>query len=127
MPGTLTHSPAHIVQQMVVDSTLGTDPEDDLAWPVYYSKAPGVPDNSVTVFDTTGMYTGRTATDGERAEHHGVQLRVMSATDAIGYRKARELAVWLDSDVYQTVVTIESVVYVVHAVTRTVAEWLRHE
>lgn len=118
--GTLEHSPADILGQLLVLMGVGTEPTDDLSWPVYVANEPDLPDNCITVYDTAGRDDGRMQVSGERAEHHGVQVRIRSTTHPIGYLKAREVAVALDEDVYQEGVTFDSgESYTVHSVSRT--------
>jgi hypothetical protein len=57
--------------------------------------------------------------DGERAEHHGVMVRVRSASHSSGWAKARAIAVAMDTDVYQEQVLIGSSTYLVHQISRT--------
>ena len=119
MPGSLDHSPAEIVRRVLIALGLGADPQAvSPEWPVYAVSETNNPDNVITVYNTTGTQSGRTR-DGERQEHHGIQIRVRSAYEAIGYQKARDIAVALDQDVYQEPVAIDGKAYRVHAITRT--------
>lgn len=121
MPGTLTHSPARIVAQMLIGMGHGTNPlaEPLGDWPVYADAEPPLPDSVITVRDTAGRDGGREHVQGERAEHHGILIRVRSSTHEGGYAKARALAVALDQDVYQESLSISGSSYRVHCVTRT--------
>ena len=124
MPGTLTHSPGDVVRWLMVSLGLGADPTVTPygSWPVFQAVEPSglnVPDNCLTVYDTAGRDGGREQVQGERSEHHGIQVRVRSATHNVGYTKARALAVAFDQTVYQNNVTISSQRYLVHCLTRT--------
>lgn len=92
----LTHSAGYILRQALVDLSLGSNPVDQEAWPVYHSKEPSEPDNVITISDTTARDLGRTSPDSERTELYGVQVRVRSADEEAGWAKVRALAVALD-------------------------------
>lgn len=120
MPGTLLHSPADVIRRLLIDLGLGLDPSPttaEVTWPVYATTEPSVPDNCITVYDTTGYDEGRTAPDSERQEHHGFQVRIRSATFATGYVKARAIATAMDAQ-YQDVMTLDGSRYLVHCITR---------
>lgn len=119
MPGSLTHSPADIVRRLLIALGVGVDPPSS-PWPIYASGEPSLPDNVITVFGTTGRQHGRTATDGEMQEHHGIQVRIRAATYPVGYTKARTIATALDT-MYQDVITVPSTTnsYLIHAILRT--------
>jgi hypothetical protein len=119
--GLLAHSPADVVRQVLIDLGLGSDPDADpaQAWPVFAAGEPASPDEVVTVYNTSGVTSGRTAPDGERQEHHGLQVRVRSRGPDRGAVKANALAVGLDQQVHNKTVTLGTARYVVRAVTRT--------
>lgn len=119
MPGTLTHSPGDVVRQLLIGLGLGTDPADSGLWPVFAAVEPNTPDNCITLYDTESRRHGRTQTDGEIQEHHGIQFVIRSATYASGYTKARAIAVAADETVYQNTVTISGTSYTVHQISRT--------
>ncbi len=119
MPGTLTHSPADVIRQLLEDLGETTAPGSDLDWESFTSLEPDKPDKSVTVFDTEGVQNGRENIEGTRQEHHGIQVRVRSPGYGDGYTKARSIAVVLDESIDKNVVTISSTSYTVWAVTRT--------
>lgn len=119
MSGSLTHSPAEVVRQLLVDLSLGTLPSAGGSWPICATQELDSPDNAMTVYDTSGRLDGRTMTDGEQQEHYGFQVRVRSATHEAGHAKANAIAVALDQSVLLEVVTVETSVYLVQAVSRT--------
>lgn len=121
MSGLLAHSPADVVRQVLIDLGLGSDPDADppADWPVFAAGEPASPDEVVTVYNTSGRDGGRTAPDGERQEHHGLQVRVRSRSPARGAAKANALAVGLDQQVWNRAVAVDAARYVVRAVTRT--------
>lgn len=119
MSGLLQHSPADVIRYLIIQLGSGSNPDASLAWPVYAAKEPNLPDNCITVFDTEGRDDGRTSPDGERQEFHGVQVKIRATTHALGWDKARDIAVSLDEEVLNETVAIGSSRYVVTAVTRT--------
>lgn len=114
MPQTLTHSPAEIVQALLVSMGLGTEPDDGDDWPVGVASEPGTPDNAITIYDTTGTGGGRSMIDGELFGHCGVQIRVRAATHSLGWPKADAIQTALAESVYQERVTIDGSVYAIH-------------
>jgi len=87
----LTHSPAQIIQQMMIDLGVGTDGSLNNAWPIFSTEEPDDPDNCITVYDTTGSDDGRSMVDGKSMQHHGIQVRIRSYDHQTGYVKAREI------------------------------------
>lgn len=116
MSGSLTHSPAEIIRQLLVDLALGTD---DGTWPVKFATEPNSPDNVITVYNTAGRSDGRVQNGGERQEHHGFQVRIRSTSEAVGYTRARLIAVALDESVLLTTVTVSSSTYLIQSISRT--------
>jgi hypothetical protein len=89
----LNHSPCDILRQLAIDLGLGTDPDDELDWPIY---APALPDaagadHAMQFKDSQGYQIGRYGVTGEQVEVYGVQLMVRSAYPAEGYIKARRI------------------------------------
>ncbi len=124
MPGTLLHSVDDVIRRMLVQLGLVADPDVSPlgSWPGYTADEPSSPDNVVTVYGTTGRDFGRIMIDGERPEHEGFQVRVRAVDHPTGFRKARALAVALDTLVYRQQVsggTLSPNVYCVHSISRT--------
>lgn len=127
MPGPLTLSPADVIANLLVQLGVASIPvtTSGASWGVYVSNEPTSPDRVITVYDTEGRKNGRTMTDGEIQEHHGVQIRIRSDTYPIGYTKARAVVIKLDRDgVAQpesacTTVTIGGVRYWIRNLSRT--------
>lgn len=118
MTGSLTHSPADVVRQLLIDLGHGTIPSGGGSWPVFVSQEPNSPDSVITVYDTTERQDGRTMVDGERQEHEGIQVRIRDPDHAGGYTKAHAIAIALDTFASPTSVTIGSSVYQLWAATR---------
>ncbi|KKN23035.1 hypothetical protein LCGC14_0909060 [marine sediment metagenome] len=123
MSGSLAHSPADILRNLIIDLGDGSTPSDDSAWPVYVGQEPNSPDSLITCYDTAGEIQGKTHIDGEVQERYGVQIRVRDASFPNGQKKAREIAVALDVVALNAVVVSDVVgtgddTYLVYAVTR---------
>ena len=119
MSGSLVHSPAQIISQLLIDLSLGTAPVDEGSWPIRFSGEADSPDNVITVYDAPGIKDGRSQIDGEVQEHHGIQVRVRAGKHGVGYTKARAIAIGLDESVQLNSVTISESVYLVYAISRT--------
>ena len=124
MSGSLNHSPAHVIRNLLVTLGLGTDPDDDGNWPMFVSQEPNAPDSVITVIDTSSRLQGRLQKTGETQEHYGFLLQVRDANHKDGFAKANDLVVALDESNKRNDVTIEDVsgtgssTYRVDAVTR---------
>ena len=118
MPATLLHSPAHIVQRLIVSLGLGTLPSAAGSWPVYATAEPQDPDNVITVYDTAGQSDGRSMIDGELFEHNGIQVRVRATTHEVGWPKADAIQTGLALSVYDETVTIDGTAYLIHSINR---------
>lgn len=122
MANTLLHSPAEVIQQLLIDLGLGTSPEVSplQAWPVYSTNEPAdgqqVSDNVITVYDTTGKGSGRSMHDGQVLGNFGFQIRVRARDHTTGWQKADAIQTTLAESVYQETVGIGSSRYFVHAV-----------
>lgn len=99
MSGLISHPVSQIVQQLLIDLLIGTDPTESpqLSWPVFYSSEPPSPDNCITVYDTESKDDGRNMVDGVRNEHYGFQLRVRAQSYTTGNAKCQTICDALDS------------------------------
>ena len=118
MSGTPIHSPADILAQLIINLGLGTAPASALAWPVFSSQEPDLPDDCVTVYDAAAQQQGRTMIDGQRQESPGFQVRVRAAHHEDGYKKSQAIATGLDEDFYDASLLLGSTHYLVHSVSR---------
>lgn len=122
MPGTLVHSPAQVIKQWLIDEGFGTAPATPptahSAWPVFHDNEPASPDSAITITDTQGT-TFRKDSFGTRNEHHGVQIKVRGGTHAVGWPKARAIAVALDTLIDPVTVTVDGTDYCVGMIRRT--------
>lgn len=116
MSTALTHSPAHVVGQLLLDLGLGTDPDDGGAWPVHVATEPNSPNNVLTVYDTAGSSQGRSMIDGELFAFFGFQVRVRAKDHVTGWTKASAVRNALAEDVRLASVTVEGTEYLVWSV-----------
>lgn len=120
----LEHSPAEIIRSLLVTLGLGEDPSIGTGspvynWPIYISQTPGLQDNVITVYDTTGNKDNRMQATGEVDEHFGIMVQVRADSHPTGYAKASSIASHFDLSVSGNNVTIDGYDYVVNAVVRT--------
>lgn len=101
--GTLTHAPADVIRNLIIDLGDGTAPSDASAWPVYVATEPNAPDNVITITDTTPVIQGHSQINGEVQENYGVQIRLRANDFHEGQEKARAIAVALDAATLKTV------------------------
>jgi len=118
MSGSLVHSPAQILQYLLIQLSQGTLPSDAGSWPIYTSETPNKPDICITTLDTSGMDAGRTSPDNERQEFHGIQVLIRASDHSSGYTKSRAIAIALDG-VARISTTISSSVYHIQSIKRT--------
>lgn len=126
MPGLLEHSPARIVQELLIGAGLATDPERSIngAWPAYVGREPDRPDELIRVSNTQGRDFGTTQVDGELQEHQGIQILIRSTSEERGYLKAQRIAVFLDAvkrslvEITQEEAGTGTSEYILHAITR---------
>ncbi|MCK9568737.1 minor capsid protein [Candidatus Pacearchaeota archaeon] len=118
MSGSLTHTPANVLQYLMVDLGLGTLPTSSGNWPIYNANEPDTPDNCITLRDVAGVTHGREQITGVIQEHEGIQIRIRSTDHATGWTKANAIKVALDSSIAMNSVSITTSTYMVHAVTR---------
>lgn len=117
------HMTEDIVAQLLMDLGVGTDPVDDLDWPVFSTQEPDLPDDCITVYGTEGTKQGRNSFSGEVWMNPGVQLRVRSALPEKGGLKCKEIEEAIDG-VYDRSVSLDpptgtgTDVYLVHDVSR---------
>lgn len=114
----LSHSPADIIAQMLVDLNLGTNPTAGGAWPVYVSNEPDKPDNCITVYDTVGQGDGRFMVSGHSPEHYGFQVRVRATDHTTGYAKADAIKTALEETAYEETIHIGNSTYLVYSVSK---------
>jgi hypothetical protein len=114
MSGRLQHSPARVVQQMLVDLGLAAAPATPPAahpeWACFYDSLPSSPDKVVVVTDTQGV-PHRNDGFGNRTVYHGIQIRVRAGTHDPGWNRANLIATTLDDTRNPVGVEVEGVNY----------------
>lgn len=122
----ITHPVDQVVRQMLVDLSQGSAPNTQADWPVYASQQPDIPDNLIIVRVIGGRLHGRSHPSGATRLHYGVEVAVRasraSSTGTAGHTSAWEkiglVCKALDESVLNRIVTVETTVYTVHAMTR---------
>lgn len=116
MSGSLTHSPAEAIREVLVSLGVGTDPTLGNAWPVYVGDVPDTPDQALVVNQTSSILEGRTQTDGETQQHYGIITTIRANDYRTGYTKGNAVASAFDSSIDNTTVTVVSTSYLIEAV-----------
>lgn len=111
------HSPAEVVQQMLIDMGIGTDITQNGTWPVASTTEPDEQDNVITVYDTQGTDDGRIMVDGTADVHHGIQVKIRAYDHKTGYVKAKEVRANLLT-VLNRLVSLENNLYLVECLTK---------
>ena len=121
---TLTHSPAQIIRDLLVDLGLGVLPSAGGDWPIFVTSIPDSPDSIIAVIDTLGTRDGRHQPTGEAAEHPGIHIEIRDANYQDGWEKANAVRVALSETILRNTVSIEDNIgtgttgYLVYAVTK---------
>jgi hypothetical protein len=119
MSNLLVHTPAEVLQQLLIDLAQASSVDDDVAWPVYSPTLPDTPSNAMVVADTLGTLDGRMQFDGEWDEGFGYQIRIRSKGPVDGYVKAQEVASAMDKGVNRNEVELGVYTYRVNSIHRT--------
>lgn len=124
--GALTHTPANVIQQLLVDLSLASQPaingvvqDDD--WPCYFNYLPDSISRAIVCYDTDGRIHGREMVEGVVQEHFGIQVRVQAelAGHTAAQSKMRSICTNFAEEVLRNTVTIDGTSYLVQAITRT--------
>lgn len=122
MSGSLQHGPNDILRYLLIGlggglvvapTTPPANPAPD--WIINVGFEPTSPDNCITVFNTSPILDGRTHPDGETQQHDGIQIRVRSLTEPVGYAKCNAITTALDA-ILRSSVVIGSSQYLVQSV-----------
>jgi len=106
------YSPADVSRRVLIAMGHGLDPPST-PWPIYCEGEPNLPDEVITVYDTTARDDGRSQVTGERFFHYGIQVRVRSRVHAMGWDKACAIREAMDEDAFDKLVTLGGVPYLV--------------
>lgn len=101
------HSQAEVIRWLLIKLGLGTDPELSQAWPIGKGSEFDQPDNTITVYNTTGQIDGREMIEGEVFEHYGYQIRVRATRERLVAAKMATIVRTLES-VANEIVTIDA-------------------
>jgi len=116
--GSLSHTPAQVIAQLLVDLACGSSASLTVGWPVFSTNEPDLPDNVITVYDTEGNQDGRFMITGEVRQHYGLQFRIRGTSHSIAHAKANTLKQILDQTVLRTAVALGGSTYLVQSVSR---------
>lgn len=78
------------------DKGVGTMPSMNGLWPIFYSQEADTPDDVISVFDGRGRTLGYDQIEQRSVEKPAVRIQVRSRFPEPGYRKASEIADFLD-------------------------------
>ena len=96
MSSALKNAPADIVRQLMLDKAVAPN--------VFAGVVPALPDDLVTVFNTTDVIDARSMR-ATLMQHYGIQLRIRSDVFDTGNALAAELQRWMAEDVLNEIVT----------------------
>jgi hypothetical protein len=111
------NSPAEIIQALLVNLGLGTDPDNTPGglWPIFIAIEPASPDDLIVINDTSPQYDGRSGPTKQSFQHYGVQIYVRAVDFPTGNLQALAIKVACETQVNQTNVVIGSYTYLVPA------------
>ena len=121
MTNALNHSPAVIIQQLLIGMGFGISPPEESAWDgsdwlIFATNEPDAPDNVITVYDIAGTDHGRIMYSGELQQHYGFQVRIRSRTHNVGWLKADTIRRGMAEDVLRAYVAVGSDTYFLQCV-----------
>ena len=116
MTGTLSHSPAEILYQYLLDAEV-IGPHDDENWPSFINNNPPDVDSFIVVRDTAGRTQGKVHVTMETVMKDGVQI-VVTSDQLSSFRKTDEIKEALEI-IFRELVTIDSISYIIQAATLT--------
>lgn len=106
----MTHSPAKVLSQLLIDLEVGTVPSANSEWPTYFDNEPATPDNVITTYNARRVGGFRKMPDGVFVGPQGVQVRVRGKDSKTGYDRTVLIAEAL-ATVLRRTVTVEGSVY----------------
>lgn len=113
----MTHSPADVLLQLLIDLGTVSDPTGTGEWRGYVDKEPERPDEVVTIFNTKAFDNGRLMV-GEVQGAYGIQVRVRAKTPTVGWAKAHAIQSVLESTIVRNFVVLGAARYSVHCVVK---------
>lgn len=109
------HFASEVVAELLRQNTIGTNPLDNLEWPIFTATLQSEPDEAIAVADYGKPVDGRLHRTGETILFWGVQTTVRSSR----FQKAREkiYEIWKFCEgVTRTEVTVQDQSYVIQAI-----------
>ena len=91
MSGALTHSPAEIIRQLIIDLGFGVNSTTE-DWSVFSYTEPNTPDNAITVYSTAGRKQGAFMVNGQTQMFSGIQVRIRGNDKRETFAKSSALA-----------------------------------
>ena len=123
------HGPDDIIAKVIWTRSLGTDPAPWEAyypgtgsdvpattWPVFEGGEPGLPDNCITVYETTPQSDAKIMVTGEDQQHLGITIRIRGRTKALARQKAEDIRWDFNEQPKDQVVTLNGQQYLVQSV-----------
>lgn len=104
------HPGEQILAALLRSLGVGTDPVDELPWPVFALVWPNDPDEIVGIHDMSMKTDGRIQRTGETLAFEGVQIRVRSKKLSSASKQIRTIALALD-EVLNDEVSVEHTRY----------------
>ena len=117
------NSPADVVHYLLIALGLGMLPVPGFAytatsWPVNAGQEPDSPDNTITLYNTTGNKHARIMIDGETVEDPGIQIRIRGTDDPTASIQAELIKVAIDEKAIGYNVQIGGHNFTVYAINR---------
>jgi hypothetical protein len=111
----LNHTPDDIIARLLVALGLGVtdDDEESTDWPVFYGYEPDLPDNCITVRETTPVNLGRIMFSGDELRHHGILIRIRANDLDVAKAKVEDIYAALAAADKENV-TIDASTYTVY-------------
>ena len=117
MGAIVTHSPAEVIRQYLLDQLVGSAPPST-PWPCYVASMPTEGNEAIAVYDATGgRVQGRHQRGGKTVETRNITIRVRAEDYKTGRSKADSICTLFDL-VLRAAVTIDAVPYLINAVSR---------
>ncbi len=111
----LPHSPANIVQKLLIANGIGVAVGGTTPWQVFINSEPSSPDNVLTVYDTSGLGQGRIQWTGEAKEMYGFQVRIRAAKATDAWLKSSQVKAALE-DILNQALAISPNTYLVKSI-----------
>lgn len=102
------HSPAHIIQQLLINKGEGSDPLNNPTgpWLTRYSSEVSAPDEVMTVYDTEPQEDGQDMWRGRTQQHFGIMVRIRGEDESSAFAKAASVRTCFAEECYQDKVTL---------------------